>query len=134
MTPRPALAFDLGGDSASLPLRLALFTGNYNHIADGVSLTLNRLVAFLEENGVEVLVFGPTVEDPPMDHAGTLVPLPSVPAPGRSEYRLTTRFPKDVRERLEAFNPTLIHLATPDVGGYRALRRAKGRRVTGVAS
>lgn len=134
MTPRLALPFDLGGDSASLPLRLALFTGNYNHIADGVSLTLNRLVAFLEENGVEVLVFGPTVEDPPMDHAGTLVPLPSVPAPGRSEYRLTTRFPKDVRERLEAFNPTLIHLATPDVGGYRALRWAKARRVPVVAS
>lgn len=131
---RPTFPPALSGDSASLPLRLALFTGNYNHIADGVSLTLNRLVAFLEAHGVEVLVFGPTVADPPMDHAGTLVPLPSIAAPGRPEYRLTTRLPRAVRERLEAFGPTLVHIATPDVGGYRALRWAKGNGVPVVAS
>ena len=134
MMPRPSFPPGLGGDSTSLPLRLALFTGNYNHIADGVSLTLNRLVAFLEERGVEVLVFGPTVDEPPMEHAGTLVPVPSVPAPGRPEYRLTTRFPKAVRQRLEAFDPTLVHLATPDFVGYRALRWAKERGLPVVAS
>ncbi|MGA7304618.1 MAG: hypothetical protein WBW88_07070, partial [Rhodothermales bacterium] len=67
--------------------RIALFTGNYNHIADGVSLTLNRLVGFLERIGAKVLVFGPTIEDPPMDHEGTFIPVPSVAAPGRPEYR-----------------------------------------------
>ena len=122
------------GDSASLPLRVALFTGNYNHIADGVSLTLNRLVAFLEACGVEVLVFGPTVPAPPMEHAGRLVPIPSTPIPGRPEYRLTTRFPRAVRRELEAFQPTLVHLATPDLAGYRALRWAKAHDVPVVAS
>ena len=130
----PYHAAATSGDSAALPLRVALFTGNYNHIADGVSLTLNRLVAFLEAYGVEVLVFGPTVEEPPMSHAGTLVPLPSVPAPGRPEYRLTTRFPRSVQRKLEAFNPTLVHLATPDFAGFRALKWAKKRGIPVVAS
>ena len=41
-------------------LRIALTTGNYNHIADGVSLTLNRLVGYLLERGHEVKIFAPT--------------------------------------------------------------------------
>ncbi|HCD53549.1 MAG TPA: glycosyltransferase family 1 protein, partial [Balneolaceae bacterium] len=40
-------------------LRVALFTGNYNHIRDGVSLTLNRLVEYLERQNIPVMVFGP---------------------------------------------------------------------------
>ena len=134
MTLHPRTLSGMSGDSASLPLRLALFTGNYNHIADGVSLTLNRLVAFLEEQGVEVLVFGPTVSQPPMDHVGELVPIPSTPVPGRPEYRLTTRFPRRVQRELEAFGPTLVHLATPDFAGYRALRWARAQGLPVVAS
>lgn len=39
-----------GHASQPLPARVALFTGAYNHIADGVSLTLNRLVDHLERH------------------------------------------------------------------------------------
>ena len=48
------------------PLRIALFTGNYHHVEDGVSRTLNRLVRYLLADGHEVLVVGPPVEDPPL--------------------------------------------------------------------
>ena len=34
------------------PLRVALVTSSYNFIADGVALTLNRLVGWLEAQGV----------------------------------------------------------------------------------
>jgi phosphatidylinositol alpha 1,6-mannosyltransferase len=120
--------------SANLPLRLALFTGNYNHILDGVSRTLNRVVAFLERRGVEVLVFGPTVDEPPVKHAGELVSVPSFAAPGRSEYRVSVRFPAALQKRLEAFGPTLVHIATPDVLGLRALRWAREQHVPVVAT
>jgi glycosyltransferase involved in cell wall biosynthesis len=103
---------------------VALFTGAYNHIADGVSLTLNRLVAHLERRGVEVRVFAPTVDDPALDHAGTLVPVPSVPIPGRSDYRFTLGVTPSVRQELDAFDPTLYHIATPDLLGRHALRIA----------
>jgi phosphatidylinositol alpha 1,6-mannosyltransferase len=123
-----------GGDGQPPPKRVALFTGAYNHIADGVSLTLNRLVEYLERQGVAVRVFAPTVDDPPLDHAGTLVPVPSVPLPGRSEYRFTLGLTPGVREELEAFDPTLVHVATPDLLGRHALSWGQSADVPVVAS
>lgn len=117
-------------------LRVALFTGNYNHIRDGVSLTLNRLVAFLESQNIPVLVFGPSIKNPPIDHEGELVVTPSIPmlVPGREEYRIATRFPGSARKRLEEFKPTLIHIATPDGLGIGALKWARKNSVPVVTS
>src|SRR5690554_6038172 len=117
-------------------LRVALFTGNYNHIRDGVSLTLNRLVKFLESQNIPVLVFGPTIKEPLLKHCGELVAMPSIPLPvsGRDEYRFTTSFPKSARERLAEFNPTIVHIATPDILGYKALKWAKKRNIKVVSS
>jgi len=115
-------------------LRIAIFTGNYNHIRDGVSLTLNRLVEFLERNEISVLVFGPTVDEPALDHEGEFIPVPSIPVPGRPEYRLTIGFPDEVQRRLDQFGPTLVHLATPDLLGFRAMRYAQANNIQIVAS
>lgn len=117
-------------------LRVALFTGNYNHIRDGVSLTLNRLVKYLESQGIPVLVFGPSIETPPIDHNGELVVTPSLPMllGGRKEYRFTTHFPKSAKKRLEEFNPTVIHLATPDRLGFGALKYAEKNNIPVVSS
>ncbi len=114
--------------------RIALFTGAYNHIEDGVSLTLNRLVDYLEQNGDDVLVFAPTSSNPPIKHKGTLVPVPSFMAPGRPEYRLSVGLPKRTKDRLKAFNPSLIHIATPDYLGFRALRLARSWNIPVVTS
>ena len=117
-------------------LRVALFTGNYNHIRDGVSLTLNRLVEYLESQNIPVLVFGPSNKKPAIKHNGELVVTPSIPmlVPGRDEYRIATSFPKSAKKRLEEFNPTLIHIATPDGLGIGALRWAKKHNVPMVTS
>lgn len=115
-------------------LRVAIFTGNYHHIRDGVSLTLNRLVKFLEEQEVPVIVFGPTVDEPAIDHEGEFVPVPSVPMPGRPEYRVTVGFPERAQKRLREFGPTLVHLATPDLLGFRAMRWAQSNEIQIVAS
>jgi phosphatidylinositol alpha 1,6-mannosyltransferase len=114
--------------------RIALFTGNYNHIADGVSLTLNRLVAHLEEEGADVLVFGPTIPSPPIQHEGRLVPVPSINMPGRPEYQISTRFPRKAKKELAEFQPNLIHIATPDLLGFSALRQARKQKIPVVAS
>ncbi len=117
-------------------LRVALFTGNYNHIRDGVSLTLNRLVKYLEEQNIPVLVFGPSIKNPPIKHCGDLVVTPSIPmlVPGRDEYRIAYRFPKWAQKKLEEFNPTLIHVATPDGLGNGALKWGKKNKVPVVSS
>ena len=115
-------------------LRVALFTGNYNYIKDGVALTLNRLVAFLERRGVRVLVFAPVAQTPAFQHAGELVPVPSFAIPTRKEYRIALGLPRSARKRLEAFRPTLFHIAVPDILGYQALKLAERWKVPVVAS
>lgn len=115
-------------------LRVALFTGSYTYIVDGVSLTLNRLVSFLEDHGAEVLVFAPTIPDPPIRHAGTLDPITSFSAPGRPEYRISLTTTAAQRERLERFRPHLVHIATPDFLGIDGLRQARRLNVPVVSS
>src|SRR5690606_13622421 len=107
------------------PVRVAIFTGAYDHIRDGVSLTLNRLVAFLERSSVQVRVFAPTVRQPALRHAGTRIAVPSIPAPGRGEYRVSLGLPHGARRELAEFNPNIVHIATPDILGHSALRWAK---------
>lgn len=118
----------------SRPRRIALFSGNYNYVMDGPVRALNKLVAFLERQGIEVLVFAPTAREAAFKHSGTLVSVPSVPIPGRSEYRVALGLPRSARRRLTAFRPDLIHVAAPDLLGWGALRWAKRHFVPAVAS
>jgi phosphatidylinositol alpha 1,6-mannosyltransferase len=113
------------------PLRVALVTSSYNYIPDGVALTLNRLVGYLESRGVEVLVFAPVAKAPAFAHQGDIVPAPSAPFPFRPEYRLALGLTRRPRERLAAFDPDIIHIAVPDFLGRQALAigRARGRPV-----
>jgi glycosyltransferase involved in cell wall biosynthesis len=115
-------------------VRVALFTGAYNHIRDGVSLTLNRLVAHLERRGAEVLVFAPTIPEPVIDHNGTLEPVPSIPMPGRGEYRLTIGLTRSQVQRLRSFSPHIMHVATPDFAGLQAARLSRSLGVPLVSS
>ncbi|MBI1180342.1 MAG: glycosyltransferase [Alphaproteobacteria bacterium] len=115
-------------------LRVALFSGNYNYVTDGAAIALNHLVAHLERQGVECLVFSPTVDPPAFEPSGTVVSVPSVPLPGRSEYRVALGLPRGVRRQLEAFRPTLFHLSAPDLLGYAARRLALKWDVPAVAS
>lgn len=117
------------------PKRIALFSGNYNYVMDGPVRALNKLVEYLEKQGIEVLVFAPTAKEAAFRHKGTLVSVPSVCLPGRrSEYRLALGMPRRVKRQLEAFEPDLIHLAAPDILGWRALSWAKKHGVPTVAS
>ncbi len=123
-----------GGGWGGRPLRVALVTGSYNYIPDGVALTLNRLVGYLESQGVEVLVFAPVAKAPAFAHTGDIVPAPSAPFPFRPEYRIALGLTRRPRERLEAFDPDLIHIATPDFLGRQALARGRALGRPVVAS
>lgn len=125
---------DQSSTPANGPLRVALFSGAYDYIADGISLTLNRLVEDLEHDGVEVIVFAPTATQAAFSHAGTLVSVPSIPIPGRPEYRLALGIGRSAKRRLAAFRPNLFHIAVPDYLGFRSLRLARRWRVPVIAS
>ena len=122
------------GEPDQPELRVALFTGNYNYIKDGVALTLNRLVAFLLKRGVPVLIFAPVAEKPAFEPVGDLVAVPSMAIPTRAEYRIALGFPAAARQQLRDFRPTLFHIAVPDIVGYKALKLAGQWGIPVVAS
>lgn len=114
-------------------LRVALFTGNYNYVRDGANQALNRLVRYVEGEGVRVRVYSPTTDTPAFEPAGTLMSIPSVPVPGRPEYRIGLGL-KGVRGDVAAFDPHIVHIAAPDIIGHRAVSWARRRGVPAVAS
>ena len=115
-------------------LRVALFSGNYNYVRDGANQALNRLVEYLLRQGVQVRVYSPTVAEPAFEPTGDLVSIPSVPIPGRSEYRLPLAVPARVRRDLEQFNPNIVHVSSPDIVGHRAVSWARRHKIAAVAS
>ena len=125
---------DRTSTAANGALRLAIFSGVYDYIADGVSLTLNKLVEDLEHDGVEVMVFAPTAKKAAFAAVGTLVSVPSIAAPGRSEYRLAIGIGRSARHRLAVFQPNLFHIAVPDFLGFTSLRLARRWRIPALAS
>ncbi|MGE0410174.1 MAG: glycosyltransferase family 4 protein [Amphiplicatus sp.] len=117
------------------PLRVALFSGNYNYVMDGPVRALNKLARHLLDRGHEVLVFAPTIARPAFQHEGELVSIPSLALPGsRSEYRLGLGLFGEARRRLDAFAPSLVHIAAPDITGFGALKYAERRGLAPVAS
>lgn len=114
--------------------RVALFSGNYNYLRDGANQALNRLVDYLERQGVAVRVYSPTAPVPAFAHSGDVVSVPSVAIPRRREYRFALGLPRSVREDLAAFQPTIFHLSAPDLLGYKALKLAQSWNIPAVAS
>ncbi len=114
--------------------RIALFTGAYNHVVDGVALTLNRLVSYLEAGSTPVHVFAPTIANPPIEHAGVMTSVPSVPMGTRPEYRISVGMGFRAMRELRRFKPNIVHIATPDLLGLQALMYARLRKIPVVAS
>ena len=115
-------------------LRIALFSGNYNYVRDGANQALNRLVGFLLRRGAKVRVYAPMVENPAFPPTGDLVGLSSVSIPRRREYRIPTGIGREARRDLEAFEPNIVHISSPDVAAHRAVTWARQRNIATVAS
>lgn len=116
-------------------MRIAIFTGNYNYLREGANRALNKLAGYLErECGCTVRAFSPVTDTPAFEPEGTLVPVPSIALPVRSEFRLALGLPRAVRDDLDRFAPDIVHVATPDILGTRAQTWAIRHGVPQVAS
>lgn len=115
-------------------LRIALFSGNYNYVRDGANQALNRLVGWLLENGAQVRVYSPTTKTPAFEPAGDLISLPSLPIPGRAEYRVTTILPPRIKKDLNRFAPNVVHISSPDSAGHSAVRWAQRHNIPVLGS
>ncbi|WJY19034.1 glycosyltransferase family 1 protein [Alteriqipengyuania flavescens] len=115
-------------------LRIALFNGNYNITVDGANKALNRLVEYLQRQGAKVHVYSATVDNPAFEPQGTLVGVPAIPIPGRDEYRVPMYLSAAVKADLEAFDPHIVHVSSPDPSAHRAVTWARARGLPILAS
>ena len=115
-------------------LRIALFSGNYNYVRDGANQALNRLVDYLLRKGAAVRIYSPTVAEPAFPPNGDVVHIPYVPIPGRSEYKMALALPPRVKRDLKAFDPGILHVASPDFLGHGAISWARRHDLPVVAS
>jgi phosphatidylinositol alpha 1,6-mannosyltransferase len=115
-------------------LRLALFTGNYNYVRDGANQALNRLVGYLQGQGVAVRIYSPRTDTPAFPSVGKVVGVPAIPLPGRGEYRAPLYLPRKVKRDIREFKPTIFHVASPEVLGHRAVSLARTMNLPVVAS
>lgn len=115
-------------------MKIALFSGNYNYVRDGANQALNRLVEHLDGVGAKVRVYSPVTRHPSFEPAGTLVPVRSIPLPGRGEYRVALGLPRSVKADLHHFQPDLIHVSAPDWLGTGAQRFARQLQIPIIAS
>ena len=115
-------------------LKIALFSGNYNMVRDGANQALNRLVEYLLRQGAKVRIYSPTVPEPAFPPTGDLVSIPSVPLPGRSEFRFPLSLTPTIRRDLAAFQPDVLHISSPDLVSHRAVTWARRRGIPILAS
>ena len=115
-------------------LRVALFSGNYNMTTDGANKALNRLVEYLQRQGAVVRVYTPTSDTPAFEPQGTLVHVPSIAIPTRSEYRLPLKLSPENIADLEAFDPHVVHVSSPDFAARTAVKWARARGLPVLAS
>lgn len=99
--------------------RILMSSGAYNGVVDGVTKTLNRLVGDLQKRDFQVIVVAPIAEVPALEHTGILYPAPSIQVPFRPEYRLALGLDDCSRQLFEAYDPDIVHIATPDLLGAK---------------
>lgn len=105
--------------------------------ANGVTVTVMRLLDYLADRGDEVLVLAPTPgrgKDAVDSYAGAEVRrFKAVPLPGYAEMRLSTPLVRTLEEHLRYFSPDVVHLAAPFVLGWQAIGAAQSLGLPSVA-
>lgn len=114
-------------------MRIALFSDTFYPEVNGVALTLNRLVRFLEHRQVPHQVFVPRVvdSDPFSSNIHRFFSIPLFLYP---ECRFALPNYGAIREQLRRFGPDLLHMASPFNMGLCGLHYGRKFRVPHVAS
>jgi glycosyltransferase involved in cell wall biosynthesis len=113
-------------------MRIAIFTETFLPKIDGIVTILCLLLQRLQEQGHRVILFGPP--GGPAEYAGAeIVGVGGPPVPFYPELRINIprRF---VWERIQAFQPDLVHVVNPVVLGPFGLSYARKLKAPTVAS
>lgn len=113
-------------------MRIALFTETFLPKVDGIVTRLSHTVDHLQRLGDQVLVVSP--DGGLTEYRGAKIyGVPGFPLPLYPELKLALPRPA-IRQKLEAFQPDLIHIVNPAVLGLGGLYYAKSLEVPLLAS
>ena len=105
-------------------MRIAYFTETYPPEINGVSLTVERCVRHLRHDNT-VLLCRPRQPGEPLVDDTNEWRTPGVRLPMYPDVRMGLALSASVRRRLEAFEPDLVHVATPGPLGSAAIAAAR---------
>ncbi len=102
---------------------------------NGVTHSLLKILQHLDARGDQVLVIAPSTLDrvPDTVEGATVRRLPAVPLAGYPNIRIAIGGVARVKAILADFNPDIVHLASPFVLGWRAVRAAAALGIPTVA-
>lgn len=114
-------------------MRLALFTDTYVPDTNGVAGTLHRLSNQLNHKGIEHLLLTPqsVIEG---NHAAPARSVTNIPFFLYPECRIALPNRRSIHQELKAFQPDLLHIATPFNMGLLGLRYALKHQLPHVIS
>ncbi|MFW5802957.1 MAG: glycosyltransferase family 4 protein [Verrucomicrobiota bacterium] len=117
-------------------MRITLASETFFPQVNGVSRTLEQLVAFLNHSGDQVQLLAPCYKQgaPQSAALSSMHAYPAWQLPFYREIHLPLCSRKTVQSHIEQFNPDVVHVATEGPLGYKALRIAKNMRLPLVTS
>ena len=124
-----------GGFESGAAPRVVIFTACM-HVCDGVSLTIRKLRAHLQARGIasRIVSCGPNGWSEPNVYTVPSIPLPIINADDNFGYALGKNLTDEVKEKIKAFNPSVIHFTVPDFLALDALRWAKTEKIPTMAT
>ncbi len=109
-------------------MKICMFTNTYLPQIGGVSRSVFTLAEDLQALGHQVLIVAPTYAAQGEDDEGPeVMRVPAIQNFNGSDFSLRIPLPFIIRERLDAFQPDLIHSHHPYLLGDAALREARRR-------
>lgn len=118
-------------------VRIAVVAESFLPQANGVTVTLLRLLEYLHERGDDVLVLAPAAgrgQDAVTHYAGADVRrYRAVSLPGYSDMRVSNPRVRTLEEHLRCFAPDVLHLAAPFMLGWQAIGAAHALGLPSVA-
>jgi phosphatidylinositol alpha 1,6-mannosyltransferase len=117
-------------------MKVALVAESFLPHFNGVTNSLLRVIEHLTERGDEALVIAPEAKDgegPTRIGAATITRVPSLGAPGYRDVRVALAGEGLLTRILADFEPDVVHLASPFVLGWTAIKAANSLGLPTVA-
>lgn len=116
-------------------MKVAIIAESFLPEMNGVTHSLLKILQHLDVRGDQVLVIAPsTTENADRVVEGAVVKrVPAIPLAGYRNIRVAVRGVARVKALLAEFNPDVVHLASPFILGWRAVRAAAALGIPSVA-